>query len=239
MLLECLQQQNRTEESKQLIQNHSEELIAQAERAYIDGDQHNAAIGWGASAFMDLQDPAALSQSSDGLEVLISAYLRNPEMSRPIPVKDLPEKIRELARRSYVNENPQDAIRYWQAASLMGMNDPALYKNLGTVQYEAGNSEDAERTWKEEISQNPKAVDLKFNLANRLGEIGRTEEAESLFRQAIETAPGSAKLYLQYGRLLLSQGKPERASAVYRQGLSRSPGDDSLNLALSEISSQN
>jgi hypothetical protein len=85
MLLECLQQQNRTEEAKELIQTHSEELIAQAESSYIDGDQNTAATGWGAYAFMDLQDPAALSQSPNSLEFLISVYRRNHEMSHPIP----------------------------------------------------------------------------------------------------------------------------------------------------------
>ena len=112
MLLESLRLENRTEEAKRLIQNHSEELIGQAERAYIDGDQNTAAMGWGPSAFMDLQDPSTLSRSSDALGLLISVYHRNREMTRPIPFRDIPKQMRALARQRYGQGIPEDAMRF-------------------------------------------------------------------------------------------------------------------------------
>lgn len=235
MLRESLGEEGRHAEAKQLARDHSETLIVQANHAYAAGDQNTAAMSWGAAVFMDLQDPGTLIRNPDALGLLISVYHQNASKVRPIPFRDMPEQMRTLAGRCYAQGNPEDAIQYWQAARLMGLNDSALYQNLGTVQYQQGRRTEAATTWEQGVKENPNAPDLLYYLANLFGEWGRNDESATYFQAAIAAAPDSAEFYLQYGRLFIAQGMPLQAQQIFDQGLARIPDSGSLSKALSEL----
>ena len=163
------------------------------------------------------------------------AHQSAPNATSPVPFTKLPHRTRILADLAYSQGQRNHAIRLWEAAIRMGVEDSGIYLSLGKARYESGDPERTEQVWREGLAKHDNQAFLAYNLALLFNIQGRNGESEAMFLRAISSSPVSAFFYRDYGQLLEKQDRISDARRIYAQGLRRSPNDPDLKSALSAL----
>ncbi len=103
----------------------------------------------------------------------------------------------------YKKQNNLDkAIEYFDKALSLDPSRPAVYFNIGDVQYRRGDYEKAAVSLQTALNRNPKPL-LRLDILNKLGRtysaMGRTDEAIGVFKETIRLFPAAIAPYNNLG----------------------------------------
>ncbi len=118
---------------------------------------------------------------------------------------------------------PQEAIRNYQAALKI---DDFFYPakvNLAMLYNSSGENEKAERLFREVVAKHPDLYDVAYSLGLLLAEMGKPEEALGYLERAAKGLPEHSRIQYNLGLLLHALKRHSQAEAALQRALSLEP----------------
>lgn len=132
--------------------------------------------------------------------------------------------LRDDAALLYLAANqPEPAIKHFEASERLRPESAAASNNLGTAFEAAGRLADAERRYRRAIEQDPAYVIARNNFARVLTTENRLVEATDQYREVLRLSPNSADAENNLGNMLLSRGLDDEAIAPLNRALELNP----------------
>jgi tetratricopeptide (TPR) repeat protein len=130
----------------------------------------------------------------------------------------------------------ETAVRFYQQALGLSLDEPAALNPLGLSLLNLGRSSEAETALRAAIAADGNSFWGRYLLGEALVAQGRLTEALVAYQAAQVIDPAHPFPYQKIGDVLLAQGQAEAAGQSYRQGLAAAPDDANLlhGLALAE-----
>jgi eukaryotic-like serine/threonine-protein kinase len=119
--------------------------------------------------------------------------------------------------------NPAEAIRYYQAAVSLRPRTAFGYLKLGMALSSAGRLEEAAGQLRQAVAIDPTSLFSQYHLAIALAQLGRDEEAIDQLQKAIRSNPNTADLRAFLGHRLNVRGRHAEALTQYREAVVLDP----------------
>ena len=154
-------------------------------------------------------------------------YLRAATRLKPVMSKPEEGQARAWAALGMFLEDrqPAEAIRAYQAASLLTPSDPEPHLATATLAEKAGDFPTALKEFQKAALLDPKSAEAIAGLANVYMRTRRYPEAEAALRKYIAVEPGKVDAHLQLGRVLRELDRPEDANAEFEAAAKLAPTD--------------
>jgi eukaryotic-like serine/threonine-protein kinase len=120
-------------------------------------------------------------------------------------------------------QNPAEAIRYYQASLSIRPRTAYCYFRLGMALSSAGRLEEAAEHFREAVDIEPTYVVSQAHLANALMNLGRDDEAIVQLQAAIRSNSNNPFLRAMLGNRFKAQNRFAEAITLYRQALALDP----------------
>jgi Tfp pilus assembly protein PilF len=114
---------------------------------------------------------------------------------------------------------PQDALKEFEQATTLDLNNAAYWANLGNTRRAMQDVAGAEQAYRRALDVDARAADAINGLGVLLVETKRPAEAVPLFERALTAAPDFQEARLNLGIALQQSGQNGRAAEVYKQVL--------------------
>ena len=118
-----------------------------------------------------------------------------------------------------VMKNPEEAVRYYQAALAIRKFSVAVHSNLGFTLTANGQADEAIHYLRRAAQVAPDSFVARDNLASALAMKGQIDEAIDQYRQVLRLAPRYARGWYHLGLALESKGRINDAIEHFRQAL--------------------
>ncbi len=127
-----------------------------------------------------------------------------------------------------------EAERTYRTALLLGPDDAAPLRNLGTLYTQQGRTNNAVNVLRKSVKLTPNDTRTHVSLGNALRQLGLLEEAAASFRTALELAPDSLEAHNNLAITLARQGRFDEAEKHVRRALTIEPAHQTaaFNLGL-------
>lgn len=102
------------------------------------------------------------------------------------------DALRSLGNIAFDQEQPKEALDYYNRYLKLKPDDLEVRTDLGTMHLAAGDTKEAVRTYESVLKTNPTFFQAQFNLAIAYRGAGQTEAAVAALRRALEIAPDDA-----------------------------------------------
>ena len=132
-------------------------------------------------------------------------------------------------------ENPEPAIRHFEASERLRPEAPAANNNLGTALEAAGRLNEAERRYRRAIEQQPDYVIARNNLARIYTAQGKLAEATDQYRAVVRLSPESADAQNNFGNILLARGYDAEATAPLERALQLNPNHPEAHFNMARL----
>ena len=143
---------------------------------------------------------------------------------------DHPDALNLCGVACFQSGDPDESMKYLEAAIANRANFADAYNNLGNVLRGVDKLADAEAAYERAIAVEPLNFDAYFNLGIVLEAMGRFGEAEVANRHALEIRPDFPPVHLNMGNVLKALGRFDEALEIYRWTLTLDPRHvDALN----------
>ena len=133
------------------------------------------------------------------------------------------EAVSLLALLLHRADRATDAIEMLQAAIAEGLQEPAVYNNLGEMLRQQGRLDEAVAALTQAIAGAQSLAEAHFNLGNAYKDQGQYVRAIDAFGRAVELRPDYAKAHFNLANTLREEGRLQEALAHYRQSLASNP----------------
>lgn len=111
------------------------------------------------------------------------------------------------------------AIDFFEKASQLNPEDPAILNRLGNAQAQMQMFVNAERNFKKAIElEGPDKPSMDF-LVGVLGATGRGHEVPDLWKKIVDENPGNGEAYAKYAVALIQNGKQAEGEKAFESGL--------------------
>jgi tetratricopeptide (TPR) repeat protein len=130
---------------------------------------------------------------------------------------------------------PQDAIRNYQAALKI---DDLFYPakvNLAMLYSSRGENDKAERLFRDVVAKHPELYDAAYSLGLLLAEMGKPEEALGYLERAAKGLPDRSRIQYNQGLLLQTLQRDSEAEASLQKALSLEPANMDYLYALADF----
>ena len=159
------------------------------------------------------------------------------------PKKQIRNKNTKPSKEQIINQafqyqsegNTSEAVKSYRYLINLGLNDPIVYANYGSILKDLGRLEEAELSIKNAIKHNPNFVQAYYVLASILQDQDKLEEAELSYRSAIRLKPDIAEAHSNLGTILRNIGKLEEAELSYRNAIKLKPDAAQLHFNYGSI----
>lgn len=156
------------------------------------------------------------------------AFLRFREAADIAPKEYLPV----LGRRYAQAGRDVEAMRAFDSALQVGVDDNSVRKELGRLLYTHKQYERAATVLRDALEKNPSDAEVRFHLGWAVEKNGRLDEAERHYRELVTDDPSRVAARLRLAEVLFNQGNPEGAVSLYKEGITLSPSAPNLHRAL-------
>ncbi len=133
------------------------------------------------------------------------------------------EQIIKQAINFHLQDNIQEASKYYQYCLNQNFNDYRVFSNYGVILKDLGKLKQAENYYRKAIELNPNFANAHSNLGNILRDLGKLQEAEISLSKAIELNPDFADAHSNMGNILKDLGKLQQAENSYRKAIELNP----------------
>jgi tetratricopeptide (TPR) repeat protein len=130
---------------------------------------------------------------------------------------------------------PQEAIRNYQAALKI---DDLFYPakvNLAMLYNSRGENDKAEKLFREVVAQHPELYDVAYSLGLLLAEMGKAQEALVYLQRAAKGLPDRSRIQYNLGLLLQSVQRDPEAEAALQKALALEPANMDYLYALTDF----
>ncbi len=132
-------------------------------------------------------------------------------------------------------ENPEPAVRHFEASERLRPEAPAANNNLGTALEAAGRLNEAERRYRRAIEQQPDYVIARNNLARIYTAQGKLAEATDQYRAVVRLSSESADAQNNFGNILLARGYDAEATAPLERALQLNPNHPEAHFNMARL----
>ena len=122
-------------------------------------------------------------------------------------------------------EQPRDAVDYFQRSLAAEPADPLCLNNLGNVLRELGRLKEAVVAYKRALGFQPEHRSALYNLAGALALLGEHPQAVAAYRDLLRLEPDDAEAWNALGLSLLQVGEEAEAKKALEQALNLKPND--------------
>ena len=129
----------------------------------------------------------------------------------------------EMGDTFLFEEKPEQAVRWYKRALLLGQTGARIHHNLGNALTLLGKFNEAVEYYQIALQQLPNHAEVYYNLANALIRLDKDREAVQLLESAIRLDPGQADYYNNLAMLHRKRGDYTAAMRVFDEGLRRHP----------------
>jgi tetratricopeptide (TPR) repeat protein len=130
---------------------------------------------------------------------------------------------------------PQEAIRNYQAALKI---DDLFYPakvNLAMLYNSKGENDKAEKLFREVVAQHPELYDVAYSLGLLLAEMGKPQEALDFLQRAAKGLPDRHRIQYNLGLLLQSLQRDPEAEAALQKALALEPANMDYLYAMADF----